>query len=329
MNASVVVPTSGDGYGRRLDNCLRSIRAQSVQPERLFLGCLERRGELGSVRRLTEQAIEHEATIVFAQHDSTLWPPSLARNICFRHVQSEVVATVDADAVLHPRTLEMALERLASDGKAVVRVQTKLMPYKSDHAMFRNLSPASFEKNAQQGAVARGPGCCIVARTRDIESIHGWDEAYVGHGVADWDFVCRLKMQGLHLISLSAVDGVWSMHQDHERAIDRSAVQRNLALFSSIDKKASPLRNMESWGGMPSSFGQPGSVGRPEQVICANDLSQEQLLLQLSRERVQSPPKDGADLVVVLDANQPCDASHCRVATLCRENGVPLRVVRK
>jgi len=278
---------------------------------------------------LTEQAVEHEATIIFAQHDFPLWPPSLARNICFRRLQSELVATVDADAVLHPKTLEAASTLLASEKNAAVRVQTKLIPYKSDHAMFRNLSPASFEKNVQIGETARGPGCCLVTKTRDVEAVRGWNEQYVGHGVADWDFVCRLKMHGLRWISLSAVDGLWSMHQDHERHIDKNAVQKNLDTFFSTDMKVSPVRNPETWGGFPSAWGQSVFGKQPELSLHVNSLSVDHLRRKLDELQSELSTKEFSRVVVSFEVDPAKKEYPYEFAEVCRSYDVPIRMVER
>jgi len=315
---SVLIPTSGSFYKKRLEACLSSVANQTMDRRyiNITLMCLEHEEKQGNLGGLVELAVKCNAAIVFYKHKKSFWPPSLSRNIGIRRAPSKLLAFVDADAVLHPQTFDTALQIIGSKKKAV-RVPTKLMPYRAGHSVFNNLTVKRFEKNAVQGKEAKGPGCCIIARTEDVYAIHGWDEQYVGYGKADWDFVDRLKKSGVPVANLAKQRGIWSMHQDHDRKISQTTVAANRRIYAKIDGTKTPIRNRMSWGGMPSNK----SSRKPVVTIVvpvSSPAMENRLRMCLSSIRQQRYPQVRVDIIVTYLHKNPREIP-VSIANVCRD----------
>ena len=249
---SVVTPISTVKYVDRLQACLASVRKQSYAQGRieLLLVYLVRDDIIEDLEPLRKLCGQYDATLIEQVHHKNAWTPSLSRNVGYRRATGQILVSLDADAVLDRRTFRVA-ERRMRGGKKAVRVRTSLVPYPPGSGLFFDLRPQAFQKSVDVGAKAPGPGCCIMAPRGAVFKIHGWDEKFVGYGPADWDFVKRLVKAGYRVINLSKTDGIWTLHQHHERKLGTKRQLRNIAYFNESSQSGDPVRNHDGWGGEP------------------------------------------------------------------------------
>ena len=249
---SVVTPISTVKYVERLQACLASVRKQSYPQHRIevLLVYLVRDSVNEDLEPLLKLCEQHAATLIEYRNPEKAWTPSLSRNVGYRRATGQILVSLDADAVLDPRTFKVA-ERRMRGGKKAVRVRTSLVPYPPGSGLFFDLRPQVFQKSVDVGAKAPGPGCCIMAPRKGVFKIHGWDENFVGYGPADWDFVKRLSKAGYRVINLSKTDGIWTLHQHHERQLGTKRQLRNIAYFNESSQSGDPVRNYDGWGGGP------------------------------------------------------------------------------
>jgi glycosyltransferase involved in cell wall biosynthesis len=249
MLISVVVPLSRGRLGTRLRNCLMGIRRCQPPPTaEIILSLLHPKGEnterdLVSLKPLADQV---QARIVVTENPHEAWGPSLVRNAGFRVATGAVVASLDADAVLHPNTLRLAMEH-GKQGRAT-RAATVMRPEGPSSFVFKDASV--FEKY-NEGPVAPGPGSFISAPRKVIEKLRGWDEAYVGYGCADHDWIARLEQAGCKVVNI----GSYALHQHHARKATkdiRKAIERNRERFAlTKEGELGTIRNPDGWGGRP------------------------------------------------------------------------------
>jgi GT2 family glycosyltransferase len=183
--------------------------------------------------------------IVFYAAYTGLYPPSLARNVGLRRIKGNILFTLDADSIIHPETLRTCRREIEKcHGKAFVRVRTSRANFPLENPVF----PAA----ARKDSYASGPGGCIAAPRSAIRKIHGWDEAFVGYGAADWDYVKRLEKVGLKEVVLphAGAPDILVLHQKHppNRMREHEARQRNRRLYEQTLIQENPVRNDDSWG---------------------------------------------------------------------------------
>jgi len=252
MLVSVVIPISGVKYIKRLRACLNSVRKQDYPQDMIeILITLPMKNEpirgINKVRSFCERNKLHLVEYI---HHEDAWPPSLSRNIGYRRAAGDALVSLDADGVLDTRTFGVAVEKMKSS-RCAVRSRTSLVPYPPGSKEFFQLGRKRFKSLVNEGRKAPGPGCCIIAPRQAVWEIHGWDEAYVGYGPADWDFVERLEKAGWPVVNISKTDDIWNVHQDHERILGTPLHHKNRAYHEKAKNLSDPVRNMGEWGGMP------------------------------------------------------------------------------
>lgn len=254
MLISVVVPISSEQYIPRLKACLNSVREQNYPQDNIeILVTLLRRENPATVEEkecLVQFCSDYDAELLEHVHNEAAWPPSLSRNVGYRRADGDILVSLDADGVLHKNTFVVAAGWIETQ-KCAVRVRTSLVPRPPGDPLFFKLDPEDFNRSVDLGRKAPGPGCCILAPRAAVERIHGWDEAFVGYGPADWDFVERLEKAGWPVINLSESDSIWTLHQDHQRILGTSLQHKNRAYHAVSKKSVSAVRNLKGWGGFP------------------------------------------------------------------------------
>lgn len=249
---SVVVPISGAQYIPRLKACLNSVRKQSYPQEdiEILVTLLKRKtpATIEEKAAFVRFCSDYDAELLEHVHDKAAWPPSLSRNVGYRRAEGDILVSLDADGVLHKNTFLVAADWMNAQ-KCAVRVRTSLVPKPPGDSVFFKLEPEDFNRNVELGRKAPGPGSCILAPRAAVEKIRGWDEAFVGYGPADWDFVDRLEKAGWPVVNLSESDRIWTLHQDHKRILGTPLQHQNRAYFAKSKKRISPIRNLKGWGG--------------------------------------------------------------------------------
>ncbi|MHC4298891.1 MAG: glycosyltransferase family 2 protein [Planctomycetota bacterium] len=252
MLISVVVPISSAQYIPRLKACLNSVREQSYPQEdiEILVTLLKRKEPSTSEEKeyLVRFCGDYDAELLEYVHNDAAWPPSLSRNVGYRRAKGDILVSLDADGVLHRGTFQTAVGWMNTQ-KCAVRVRTSLVPKPPGDPLFFKLEPEDFNRSVELGKKAPGPGCCILTPREAVETIRGWDEAYVGYGPADWDFVERIEKAGWPVVNLSESNRIWTLHQDHERILGTPLQHKNRAYHARSKLKTNPVRNKKGWGG--------------------------------------------------------------------------------
>jgi len=256
MSLTVVIPLSQDRCGEALRNCIASLRWQTYKAFTPLLVVLETKGVawspmVGDKKGFRKWASDENLAIVIRPNPHKVWAPSLARNIGFRHRPAPFVASLDCDAVLGPLFLEFAVKQLERGNG--VRASTYMCEEYPFWGGFKTRALAEKALARPGMVVGTGPGCFIGAPKRSVWKVRGWDEAFIGYGPTDWDFVYRLRQTGLHVVDLAKAAGQYIMHQNHERDENtrlRKYIDHNRDLFAITKaKKKGPARNRKGWGG--------------------------------------------------------------------------------
>lgn len=252
MLVSVVIPISGVKYIKRLRACLNSVWKQKYPQDNIeIIITLPMKDEpIRGINKIRDFCTRNNLRLVEYIHHEVAWTPSLSRNIGYRRAAGDAMVSLDADGVLDTRTLDIAVKKIKSS-RCAVRSRTSLVPLPPGTKDFFQLGPKSFKKLVDKGRKAPGPGCCIIAPRAAIWKIHGWDEAYVGYGPADWDFVERLEKAGWPVVNISETDDIWNAHQNHERVLGTPLHHKNRAYHEKVKNLSNPVRNVGEWGGLP------------------------------------------------------------------------------
>lgn len=255
---TVVVPISPDRVGQRLDNCVASVRAQRRVGVAIIVVCLWRAtaGVGKVVEPLQKLSDDYDARIIYWRNPSRLWGPALSRNVGFRRADGDILASLDADAVLHPGTLLHVQQAIWNERRTVVRAPTRMKNSGPSASVFRpGFAVRTFNKAMRSGKVAPGPGSLIAAPREAVYGIKGWDEFFVGYGATDWDFVRRLEQWGCRSRTTVQLARIYALHQAHERTsaqkVPEKVLKRNRERYElTCSGTLSPKRNKKKWGGL-------------------------------------------------------------------------------
>ena len=131
-----------------------------------------------------------------------------------------------------------------------MRAATIMRPEGPSFHAFRDV--ANFDKWCD-GPVGSGPGSFIAAPREVVNKLRGWDEAYVGYGSCDHDWIERLEQVACKVVNIGKTDGAFALHQNHRRMVPKDVlpfVKRNRELFARTKAKdVAPIRNLGGWGG--------------------------------------------------------------------------------
>lgn len=245
MTVSVIVPVSWNKVGRRLDNCLASVRRQSgVGQVEIVLVWLRRKGIPEQLRVVSKKARRYQARLIRRRFAGP-WPPSLARNLGFRAAKGGILACLDVDAVLHPLALKEAVDAIREERLTAVRAPTRMKTLSPKSRVFRPGTPARAIRRAMRsGKIAPGPGSLIVAPREAVFGIRGWDESFLGYGPADWDYWDRLVAWGCRPV-VAKLHALHQWHRPRFETRNEKLKQRNRAIY----RRALPERNPGGWGG--------------------------------------------------------------------------------
>jgi cellulose synthase/poly-beta-1,6-N-acetylglucosamine synthase-like glycosyltransferase len=254
-----VIPVR-DRAGTRVENALVSLGWQErVRPAEIIVTSHGSRPEIDA--ELERSCERHGARLLRIGSASEPWCKPLALNSAIRATRPEhdYLMTMDADMILAPNFLTVALETLGRAPRSLVLCRSLDLPQSA------RVPPTVSELRDAYARLCRtarprgrhGTGGIQLAERRFFFDVRGYDEELVWWGAEDGDMVARARRAGLPVVWL---DGRTSMlHQWHpkrhaalvdpkRRAEASAAWMRNHALVRS---KRTVQRNPERWGGAP------------------------------------------------------------------------------
>lgn len=246
----VVIPLSGTMYLPHLKNCLSSIKKQTFPLSDIGITVSCVMYESIDTKELSKLCMEYEATLVFTKPRHKSFSRGFALNVGTRQGSRPLVAFVDADVYLHPKTLKVATAHLANAVMAVIPVvRTDHGP---DHEVWTSgqLDQIAFwQEVTSKLPFAKGGYGNAVFRRHVIEKIRGHDERLFGWGGIDTDIYFRMLRSGC-VIDLDDVSLPRALHQRHEAPIskkDPEDTKRNRKLLKNSPNM--PVeRNPDRWG---------------------------------------------------------------------------------
>lgn len=204
--------------GQRLDNCLRSLRWQSL-PSAEFEILIS---DFGSTREsrtdIEKAAARHGARVLHATTDAP-WNRSRALNLGIQEARGENVLCTDCDMIFAPNFLVTVLAALKEHrGRALVVSRCWDLP--------SDVPEGPHEVEDFPALLARatlrpshGTGACQATLRRWFEEVRGYDEKYVYWGFEDKDLLRRAKRSGLTLAWIHEQTSM--LHQWHISQNDR------------------------------------------------------------------------------------------------------------
>ncbi|MSP73845.1 MAG: glycosyltransferase [Myxococcales bacterium] len=189
--------------GARLENCLRSLRAQSLadgkaSPSEVEIILSDFGSESGPAAEIRDLAERYAARVVRVE-TTALWNRSAAINAALLEAKGRFSFCTDADMLFKADFLATVLDELESCPRlALVVCKCRDLPDLGPERLYDQDEYAALEGKAELRQ-AMGTGACQVAETRWFRSIGGFDEGYVFWGFEDKDMVHRAQRAGLEL----------------------------------------------------------------------------------------------------------------------------------
>lgn len=244
----VVIPLSGTMYLPHMENCLASISKQNFHGGDIGITVSCVMYEQIDIVALTEVCMKYEATLVFTKPRHKSFSRGFALNVGARQGSRKLIAFIDADVYLHPKTFKLAAAQCMHAVMAVIPVvRTKNEP---DHEVWTSgkLDQVGFwQEFTKKLKYAKGGYGNAVVRRDVFEKIHGHDERFYGWGGIDTDIYFRMLKSG-RVVDLDDVSLPRALHQKHDPPIskkDPEDTKRNRQLLSdSRDIR----RNPDRWG---------------------------------------------------------------------------------
>lgn len=197
----VVIPfrdrSEGGERARNLMACLRSLRDQTLEPER-YRVCVVESDERPRWRELIA---DHADDYVFAEKAGT-FNKCWAVNVGVVNVAPDapLICVLDADSLVDRDFLRRNSERFQRAGTGA------FIPFRDLFYLDARSSQRAIEERCVAGrpeapsealrafVVHRPPGMCMWLRRDVFESVNGMDERYEGWGREDLEFVLRLQL---------------------------------------------------------------------------------------------------------------------------------------
>ncbi len=173
---SAVIPVR-DRTGPRLDNCLRSLRWQQLEPGALEIVITDFGSNPEHAAGLASLSERYDAELVRVHTEET-WNRARALNFGIQRSTGHFVFCTDADMIFAPNFIATLLETQAqADEQAFVVCHCRDLPESVAEQTWqlddfpRLLELAAFRK-------ATGTGACQVARREFFERVRGYDEGF-------------------------------------------------------------------------------------------------------------------------------------------------------
>ena len=248
MTVSLIVTTYN--WPEALDLVLKSALNQSILPDEIIIAD---DGSEEETRNLIEQMADMNTVPIFhAWQPDTGFRAAMARNRAIAMAKSEYIIMIDGDMVLHPDFIQDHIDAAEKgtflQGGRVLLSRTKTEEVLVSHKLTFSLFTKGIEnrKNAlysplfshlfsKKGYSLKGIKTCNFSLFRkDILTVNGFDNCFVGWGREDSEFVVRLFNYGIMRknIKFAAI----AYHLYHPENPRQSLPENDRRLQRSIDE---------------------------------------------------------------------------------------------
>ncbi|PRP96557.1 putative glycosyl transferase [Enhygromyxa salina] len=241
---SAVIPVR-DRSGPRLENCLRSLRWQDVEPGTIEIVITDFGSAPAQAAVLHEYADHHGAQVVRVETTQT-WNRARALNHGIQRATGRYVFCTDADMIFAPNFVPTLLEVQARErDQAFVVCHCRDLPERLAEQQWaledfpELLASAPFRK-------ATGTGACQVARREFFERVRGYDEGFSFWGQEDNDLRFRAGRVGLREVWIQ--DQTAMLHQWHPSERGKKPLRKSLNDIRYHLTKRVTVKNWRGWG---------------------------------------------------------------------------------
>lgn len=243
---SVVIPVRNRS-GTRLDNCLASLRWQTVPENQVEIVLSDFGSDLPNRASVAAGAERAGARVAYTE-TAEIWNRSRALNLGIQATTGDVVLCTDADMIFAPNFLEVILEtRRASGRPRMIHCACHDLP---EDVPERPWAVADFEALRARGEFRDlgGTGACQAASREFYFRVRGYDEKYLHWGAEDIDMTRRARRAGLEIVWIS--DRTAMLHQWHRKVHLDDEAQWKLNRWRFKLTGWIVVKNRRGWGGI-------------------------------------------------------------------------------
>ncbi|MEE4174273.1 MAG: glycosyltransferase family 2 protein [Xanthomonadales bacterium] len=184
---SVVIPAYAAGDW--LDACLRGLNRSDWRHYEVLVV-----DDASPSRDMESRAEAHGASYLRLDRNSG---PAVARNTGVAHTTGDFIMTVDADVVVHPDTMRLGAQALASDPTlaAVFGSYDESPGHPAFLSQYRNLYHRWVHQQSDPEASTFWSGCGMVRRDA-FEAVHGFGTGFDRPSIEDIEFGYRIRDAG-------------------------------------------------------------------------------------------------------------------------------------
>lgn len=244
MSTSVVIPYANRN-GNRVENCLASLRGQTVKPLEVIIVDY---GSDAKYRDLVRNmASKYGFRCIRVDKPKTFWSYPRAVNIGIKSSKGKYIMCVMIDNIFAPNFIEV-FEKRHREGwggkKGVMcvcrahlaKVNERVNDY---YALLKKATLGTFTHS-------------IMSASREwFFKVRGFDERFIGHGQHDNDIVNRARFDGLPVIDICNPKCSWGaqtslVHQTHGYQSHLHGKYDEIRMNAICDKRI--IKNDENWG---------------------------------------------------------------------------------
>ena len=258
QEVTVILPVR-NRYNYRLDNTLNSIRQQDYESELIKIVLVDYGSDEAFEEPYREVCQRFNAEY-FRVEGPLKWNLSHATNLVIKRTSSDYVLCTGMDLMLSPNFVSEGMRWLSRNPRRIVIATMYESPEglindfieEPDMETLRDKSQAMYRHESWPHRM--NPGINIGLKCH-YEAIGGYDERFTLWGHEDDDFIKRMELSGLQIVSSSP--NAYTIHQYHpmERALEpekfEQAKQSNLAM---LKEDHSIVRNLSGWGDMDKDY---------------------------------------------------------------------------
>jgi glycosyltransferase involved in cell wall biosynthesis len=201
-----------DRSGIRTENCLRSLRWQDADPERVEILISDLGSTVDHLSAIRRLSADYGARVIETPTPG-LWNRSKALNVGIQAARGDVVLCTDTDMIFQQNFLSTILaEDDCFRGRSMVLCRCWDLPASVPERQWGGEDFSSLKAKAQLRPTP-GTGACQAAGRAFFEHCRGYDEKMRYWGSEDTDMVSRARRYGLDFRWIS--DRTSMLHQWH------------------------------------------------------------------------------------------------------------------
>lgn len=232
--------------GVRLENCLRSLRWQDLDPARVEILISDFGSEQGHRASIEALAQSYDARVVYHQTQE-VWNRSKALNIGIQEARGAFLFCTDVDMIFAPNFLSTAVAHQEQHaGRAMVLCRCHDMPESIGEQLWERADFEGLQRRSELRQTS-GTGACQIADQRFFEYARGYDEKFLYWGAEDVDMTSRAQRYGLRLVWMP--DEVTAMlHQWHPTTKNDRKLRFHLNRLRYKLTRFQIVKNRAGWG---------------------------------------------------------------------------------